>query len=148
MTFEKVKDLPRLSDLFFLVKDLDNYYPNFDQWYYHKFIPGVLLGNDVALVMKRKQEIIGVSLLKITKTETKLRALRIQKKYQKRGYGLYLLDQSLKELDDPLPHCTVSEELINDYARIFINRYGFKMDYVERNLYRKGKNEYLFNIKE
>jgi len=144
--FKKIKDLPQLGYIYHMIKDLDNYYPNFDKWYFNKFIPSVLLGDDIALVMKKKNEIVGVSLLKKTEEEIKLRALRIQKRYQQRGYGLYLLDQSLKELDHPLPHCTVAEELINDYARIFINRYGFNLDYVERSLYRKGKNEYLWNI--
>jgi len=147
MKFEKIRDLPRLSYLYFLIKDLDNYYPNFDKWYFNKFIPSVLTGNDAAIVMQKNNEIIGISLIKKSKEENKLRALRILKRYQKKGYGLYLLDKSLKELDDPLPHCTVAEELINDYARIFIDRYNFKLDYVDRNTYRKGKNEYLFNIK-
>ncbi len=143
--FEIITDLPRLSFVFNLIKDLDNYYPNFNKWYFDKFIPSVFLNKDKALVMKKKDEIIGLALLKTGK-EIKLRALRIQKKYQIKGYGLYLLDEALKTLDHPLPHCTVAEELINDYSRVFINRYGFKLDYIERNLYRKGKNEYLFNL--
>jgi ribosomal protein S18 acetylase RimI-like enzyme len=146
--FEKVTDLPLLSYIYFLIKDLDNYYPNFKNWYFNKFIPSVLLQNDIALLMKNKyDEIVGVSLLK-NKDEIKLRALRILPQFQNRGYGLYLIDESLKTLDHPLPHCTVAEELINNYARIFINRYGFTLDYVERNLYRKGKNEYLFNLQK
>lgn len=146
-TFRKIKDLPTLGYLYFYLSNLDNYYPEYKEWYFNKFIPSVLMGNDLALVMENKQrEIVGVSLLKKTDEEIKLRALRIDSKYQKRGYGLYLLDESLKELDHPLPHCTTAEEITNDYARIFINRYGFKMDYVERGLYRKGRNEYLWNL--
>ena len=144
--FKKINALPELGYVFNLIKDLDSYYPNFDHWYYNKFIPDVLLNNDNVIAMIKNNEIIGVSLIK--KGESKLRTLRIDKKYAKKGYGLYLLDESLKVLDDPLPHCTVAEELIDDYARIFINRYGFKLDYVERNLYRKGKNEYLWNLKD
>jgi len=145
-TYEKVKDLPRLGWIYHQIKFLDNYYPKFEEWYFNKFIKSVLIGNDVALLMKRGDNLIGVSLLKKDKHEIKLRALRIFPNYQNKGYGLFLLDQSLKELDHPLPHCTVSEELINQYARIFIDRYGFSLDYVSRNMYRKGKNEYLFNL--
>jgi len=145
--FKKVKDLPKLGSLYFYLERLNDFYPKHKEWYYNKFIPSVLLGNDIALVMKNKyNEIIGVSLLKNTEDEIKLRALRINPKFQKRGYGLYLIDESLKELDNPLPHCTTTEEVTNDYARIFINRYGFSIDRVERGLYRKGKNEYLWNL--
>ena len=145
--FEKVRELPKLGFLYYYLEKLNDFYPNHKEWYYNKFIPSVLLGNDIALVMKNKyEEIIGVSLLKNTEEEIKLRALRINPKFQKRGYGLYLIDESLRELDNPLPHCTTAEEITNDYARIFINRYGFSINRVERGLYRKGKNEYLWNL--
>jgi len=148
LSFDEIRDLPKLGYIYFLIKDLDNYYPNFHDWYFNRFIQSVLLGNDIALVLKnRYEEIIGVSLLKKQEKEVKLRALRISNKYKNKGYGLYLLDKSLKILDEPLPFCTVSEELINSYSRIFINRYGFSLDYIERNCYRKNKNEYFFNVK-
>jgi len=145
MNFEIVKDLPRLGFIYQNIKLLDNYYPNFYEWYYQKFVIDVLLGKGVALLMKNKYEYIGTALLKNTKSEKKIRAFRIFPKFQNKGYGLYLIDKSLEILDTPKPHCTVAEELINDYARIFINRYFFELDKVERNLYRKSKNEYFFN---
>ena len=144
--FIKVKDIANLGDIYLTLKDLDNYYPQFSEWYFNKFIPSVLLDNDIALVMKRGGEFAGVSLLKKSEDETKLRAMRVHPKFKNRGYGLYLLDESLRLLDHPLPHCTVPEELIDEYSRIFVNRYGFKLDYVDRNIYRRGKNEYYWNI--
>jgi len=145
MKIEIIKDLPRLSFIYNKISMLDNYYPDFNTWYYQKFIPSVLLGDSVAILLKNKYNYIGTALLKNTDNEKKIRALRIFPEYQKKGYGLYLIDESLKILDTSYPHCTVSEELINEYSRVFINRYFFKLDHIERNLYRKGKNEYFFN---
>ena len=36
---------------------------------------------------------------------------------------------------------------MNDYSRIFVNRYQFNLDKVHKNLYRKNKLEYEFNGK-
>ena len=35
--------------------------------------------------------------------------------------------------------------MINDYSRIFVNRYDFDLSHVYKGLYRKGKLEYEFN---
>ena len=35
--------------------------------------------------------------------------------------------------------------MINDYSRIFINRYNFDLTHVYKGLYRKNKLEYEFN---
>lgn len=104
--FVKVKDIANLGYIYSILKYLDNFYPQFSEWYFNKFVPSVLLDNDIALVMKRNGEFAGVSLLKKREDEIKLRAMRVHPKYRNRGYGLYLLDESLKILDHPLPHCT------------------------------------------
>lgn len=58
-----------------------------------------------------------------------------------------MIDQSLKELNNDKPVVSVAEEMINDFSRIFVNRYDFDMTYVYKNLYRKNKLEYEFNGK-
>ena len=35
--------------------------------------------------------------------------------------------------------------MINDYSRIFVNRYGFDLTHVYKNLYLKNNLEYEFN---
>ncbi len=83
-----------------------------------------MLGNGQVILAFNKNDLVGVSILK-DKEEKKLRALRITEQYQNKGYGLYLIDESLKRLDCDKPLCSVSESMINDYSRIFINRYDF-----------------------
>jgi hypothetical protein len=84
-------------------------------------------------------------LLKSTLTEQKLRALRIIPKYQNKGYGLHLIDHSLKILNCDKPLASVSEDMLNYFSRIFINRYDFNMTYVHKGLYLPNKLEYQFN---
>ena len=74
-----------------------------------------------------------------------MRALRIKEKFQSKGFGLYLIDESLKRLNIDKPLCSVSEKMINDYSRIFINRYKFDISHVYKGLYKKGELEYEFN---
>ena len=91
-----------------------------------------------------KNELVGISIIKKDK-EKKLCALRVNDKFKNRGYGLYMLDESLKRLEVDKPLCSVSEEMINEYSRIFVNRYDFDLSHVYKGLYRKGKLEYEFN---
>ena len=147
MKIEVVRDLPRLGQIYNEIKMLDNFYPNFAYWYFHRFVPDVLLGQSVALTLQnRYNDDVGFALLKNSE-EKKLRCLRIKPQYKNRGYAMHLIDESLKILNEDHPLCTVSEEMINEYARIFVNRYDFHLTSVERHLYRCGKNEYIFNEK-
>lgn len=137
--------IPELVQSFDIIKKLDQSYPEFKHWYYNKVIPGVSLGTDKVILAFHHGNLIGVSLIKSTETEKKLRALRIVDKYQNKGYGLHLIDRSLKELECDKPLASVSEDMLNYFSRIFINRYDFNMTYVHKGLYLPGKLEYQFN---
>jgi len=147
--FKIIKDLPTIGYIYHNIKDLDNFYPNFDKWFWNKLLPDILLENDFILGMfDNKNNLIGVSILKKAKTfdkENKIRALRIFPEYQNKGYGLYLIDESLKLLNTDKPKATVAEEILHNYSRIFINKYNFNITKVEKGLYRKNKLEYIFN---
>lgn len=133
----------------FLAKDLlsslDVHYPGFEHWYINKCMPGVLVGDDVMIVAKDQGKLVGVALGKKREDETKLRCVRVLPQYQNRGAGLHLIDRMLKALDCDKPHCTVSEELLHQYSRAFVNRYHFDLTEVVKGLYRKQKLEYVFN---
>lgn len=147
MEYNLAKTLPEFYKAFNIISKIGNYYPNFTSWYFDKVIPGVCLENDKIIIAKHKNEIIGVSIIKDTPHEKKLRAIRIEDKFQKRGYGLYLIDHSLKLLNTDKPNLSVPEEMINEYSRIFINKYKFNLDMVHKGIYRKNKLEYEFNGK-
>lgn len=144
LVYKNGDNLISLYNAYEKVKNLGNHYPDFYDWYWNKVIPGVQNGNDEVIMAYLKNELVGVSIIK-NSDEKKLRAIRIDERFQNKGYGLYLIDESLKRLNIDNPLCSVSEEMINDYSRIFINRYDFNLSHVYKGLYRKGKLEYEFN---
>jgi len=144
MIYRNPSSITDLYQAFNILLHISELYPGFNEWYWDKVVPGIINGQDKMIIAENRGELVGISIIKKGE-EDKLRALRITEKYQKKGYGLYLIDQSLKELDNPRPVVSVAEEMINQYSRIFINRYGFDISHVYNSLYRKGKLEYEFN---
>jgi len=144
MKYLSPTDLPSLYSAFTLLKPLSALYPDFSNWYFDKVIPGVINGDDEVILIEKNNEIAGISIIK-SGDEKKLRCVRISEKYQKTGMGLYLIDESLKRLDCAKPIVSVAQEMINEYSRIFINRYDFDISFVYKDIYRKGKLEYEFN---
>jgi hypothetical protein len=144
MIFRNSNSIADLYNVFNIIEPISKYYPGFKNLYGDKVIPGVIVNNDEIILAEQKNELVGVSIIKKF-GEKKLRALRIIPKYQQTGKGLYLIDESLKRLNEDKPIVSVSEEIINDFSRIFINRYDFDISYVYNGLYRKGKLEYEFN---
>lgn len=100
-----------------------------------------MLGKDKVILVKKRADLVGVLMLK-DGVEKKIRAIRVVDKFQKRGYGLHIIDHALKVLDTNKPVASVAYELLDDYARIFINRYGFNITHVYNGLYRKHHLEY------
>ena len=147
LTFRNPETIPDLFNVFNLIKPISAFYPDFSNWYWDKVAPGIITGNDKIIIAEKGNELVGVSIIKDTLNEKKLRALRISEKFQNKGAGLYLIDKSLEELNTDKPIVSVSEEMINEFSRIFINRYNFDISYVHKGLYRKGKLEYEFNGK-
>jgi GNAT superfamily N-acetyltransferase len=145
MDFREAHSYIELYQAFNIINKLDETYPDFNHWYWNKVVPGVVLGTDKVILGTNKNEIVGISIIKDTITEKKLRALRIDDKYQKKGFGTGLIDKSLELLNEDKPLVSVSEDLLHLYSRIFINRYDFDMTYVHKGLYQKGKLEYQFN---
>jgi GNAT superfamily N-acetyltransferase len=128
-----------------MLDGLEHYYPDFGFWYVNKCMPGILTGNDLLLVAREHERIIGVALGKKDEHETKLRCVRVLPEYQNRGIGLHLVERTLRALDDDKPHCTVAEELFHQYSRAFINLFQFDLSEVDKGRYRKNKLEYVFN---
>lgn len=128
-----------------MLRSLDNLYPDFGHWYINKVIPGVVLGTDKLLMAKEDGRLVGVALGKKTDSETKLRCVRVLPEYQNTGLGVRLIDQMLENLECEQPHCTVAEELFHTYSRLFVRRYGFRLNDVMKGAYRPQKLEYSFN---
>lgn len=128
-----------------LLVDLTALYPDFTHWYVNKALPGIVLGHGTLLLAKDGQTLVGAALGKRSKKETKLRCVRVLPAYQHTGVGVRLIDQALDALECDKPHCTVAEEMLHLYSRLFVTRYGFKLDAVDKGVYRPRKLEYIFN---
>lgn len=128
-----------------MLRHLNDYYPDFEFWFVNKVIPGMVTGKDIMIVAKEHEQIIGVSFVKKTEQEKKLRCVRVLPEYQNKGLGIHLIEKSLKVLDSDKPSCSVSEEMFHDFSRPFINLFNFDLSHVSKGTYRKNKLEYFFN---
>lgn len=135
---EGLQALPMLSSL-------TQWYPDFEHWFLNKALPGIVLGQDQLLVARDDGLLVGVVLIKKSRKETKLRCVRVVPTHQNTGLGIRLIDAALEALETSKPHCTVAEEMLHTYSRLFVQRYGFALNAVEKGLYRPGKLEYVFN---
>lgn len=126
------------------VSSLDQYYPDISHWYTNVVVPGLVTSETVLLLAKEDQRIVGMALGR-KGDSPKLRCVRVHPEHVSRGIGIKLIDRMIDELECVKPHCTVSQELLDQYARPFVNRYGFSLDEVTRGQYRPGKLEYSFN---
>lgn len=130
-----------------MLDNLESFYPNFNDWYINTCMPGIMVGKDKLLVAREHGQIIGVALGKL-EGEKKLRCVRVLPAYQQRGIGLHLIDKMLRELDCDKPLCTVSEEMLHQFSRPFINLFKFELSTVDKGKYRPGKLEYVFNAND
>lgn len=123
---------------------LDRYYPGFDEWYVNKVIPGITLRGDPLLLAEDAGQIVGMAVGR-TGPRPKVRCIRVIPAYAGRGLALHLMDRLLHRLGCDQPQLTVAEELLHDWARILVNRYGFQLSWTHKGRYRPGRLEYEFN---
>lgn len=123
---------------------IDQYYPGMSEWYVNTVLPGLSQGQSLLFLAKQGQTVVGMALAKAG-DEKKLRCVRVHPAYTSHAIGIRLMDRVLETLQEPKPHCTVSEELLHQYSRIFVNRYGFALSHVSKGQYRPRKLEYHFN---
>lgn len=140
---QSTNSIEALLALPFIVS-IDKYYPDIKHWYVNKVVPGIAVNNDILLMAKENNRLIGIGLAKCS-DENKLRCIRVLDEYKGYGLGIKLMDKTL-DLIGNKPVVSVSEELLHDYSRIFINRYNFTLSNVTKGQYRKNKLEYFFNL--
>jgi GNAT superfamily N-acetyltransferase len=143
--YQQSKSFVEAFNVLPILSSLTELYPDFEYWYVNTMIPGLITGNDILLLAKEHEQIVGVALGKVTTEETKLRCVRVLPSYQNKGTGLHLIEHMLKLLDTDKPLCTVAEEMFHSYSRAFINHFDFDLSSVDKGKYRAGKLEYIFN---
>lgn len=148
MEFVHYRRSDRLVDVmraFQVLRGLDRYYPQFDDWYVNKCVPAILSGTDGLLLAECGTRIVGVAIVKNAADEQKLRCVRVAQEFKGRGTAIHLMDRALRHLGCDKPAVTVPEELFHDWSRILFNRFEFSVQTVVKGAYRPGKLEYFFN---
>lgn len=145
LEFEEYKQLIQTIKLYPLLSELEQLYPDFRNWFFNKVIPSVVSNHSTIIVLKKNNIIVGLTILKTTHNEKKIRTLYILKDFQGQ-YGLFikLFEKSMEVLNTFNPSYSVPEELIDIYTKI-AKKYNHNLTQVIENKYRNGKKEYFFN---
>jgi ribosomal protein S18 acetylase RimI-like enzyme len=123
------------------LKQVEAHYPNFRSWLDFTFARQLTDGNRKALIVKDKNEIVGVSLLKKTREENKICTFYVAPQHRGKGIGKMLMEESLSYLESEA-HITVCEERWAE-MRPFLEKYSFKLDIELPNFYRDDRTEYF-----
>ncbi len=123
------------------IEDLDKYYPDIIPWF-----DGLAVNErSPMIVYKIQNKPVGICIGKNSPEEKKIRCVRVLPEHQHMGIGIRLIEGMMEILEERKPLATVSEELLHQYSRVFVRRYGFSLDSVVKGLYRPRKLEYIFN---
>lgn len=133
-----------INNVYYFLKDLEEEYPGFNDWYFKKVVPSLKNGTREILVMVCNQTIYGVCILKNTPMEKKICTLRVKKEYQFMKVGTILLNQAIKTLNTDKPLITVSSTRLNEFEKLFKN-FSFSLICNLEDYYKKGVSEYCFN---
>ena len=120
--------------------DLTCDYPFFKEWL-DTGLRQIVIITDIDNPLR----VIGLTILKTEPIEKKMCTIRVDKNYQRRGYGTALIKKSLEIMGTNYPLATVSEKHI-DAFRPFFKQFGFHIASKVKSLYHEGEYEYFFNV--
>lgn len=123
---------------------LSHDYPNIENWFRLKVVPGLRAGARTLICVERHGSVVGVGIGKYEPEERKICTVRVAPSYFGRGIGPRLFDSLLHWLETDQPHLTISERKLPAFERIF-ERYGFKCSSSRANLYIPGVTELSYN---
>lgn len=152
------KQMSEITQKIIIGKILDGIgkdYPNILEWYNKKVLPGLETGErEIILackiyICKNDEipiEVLGYVILKKTPTEKKICTFRVEEKYQRLGIGKKLMEASFEFLETRKPMITITEDNVKSFEPL-LKRYNFKLVEKIKDLYVKGKTEYIYNKK-
>jgi N-acetylglutamate synthase-like GNAT family acetyltransferase len=120
---------------------LSDLYPGFNHWIENRVFGST---DSVILLAQEGEHIAGVAIGR-KGDNPKLRCVRTHRELQGSGLGIKLLDGMIDHLQCEKPHVTVAEEMMHEYSRAFVKRYGFSLSDVTKGEYRPRKLEYHWN---
>jgi hypothetical protein len=130
--------------VYFVLKDLNQEYPNFESWFNSKVIPDIKWGDRNTVLKIDNDKIAGISILKKTNLEKKICTFRVVDEYQRSGVGRDLMIDSFHYLETESPIITVSESRKHEFSKL-LERFRFKLHSKEKSYYQKSLFEYSFN---
>jgi hypothetical protein len=126
------------------VEFLRSSYPQFNEWFTLKVLPGIHTGERTLLVEVRDSTAVGVMILKHTEAEKKLCTLRVRPYYESRGVGVRLFHTAFELLGTESPLLSISETSFPKFGRLF-KYFGFAQEAVYEGRYRPMVDELAFN---
>jgi GNAT superfamily N-acetyltransferase len=119
-------------------------YPGFNEWFFHKVIPGLRTGERRVLTSVVSGALSGVAICKRTDIESKLCTLWVSKQARGRGIASELAAEAFCWLGTSKPLFTVPEEHLADFGGL-LRSWSFSQPIAYRELYIPKRVEHVFN---
>lgn len=133
-----------LDSIYLTICQLDNEYPNFNNWYYQKVKNGILIDKREIIFNIIDNYISGIAILKMEDDENKVCTLRVPEMFQKMGIGQSLLLDSFEYLNTQYPLITVNSQKHNQFKKLF-SYFGFEKAEIYNQFYNIVSNEISYN---
>lgn len=133
-----------LSEVCARVRDLRDFYPEFDKWLAERVVPGLKTGERSILMEYRQGQLAALAILKDADEEKKLCCLRVLPGFQDTGLGYRMFEKAFDQLETRSPLLSVAEERLPVFKRLF-DHFGFELAGTHHGLYREGRMEFAFN---
>jgi len=137
--------LPNIQkEIFILLRQSLEWYPDILNWYFNIFIRGFIGGTRNILICNIDNKVAGIALLKNDFNEKKMCTFRVKYDYRSNGIGKALFQKCLETLNTDKPVFTVPAER-SCYFYNILKYYNFRLEQVVQNYYRENSREYVFN---
>lgn len=153
-TYMKISDLIKenypkelinhlIADILEVTKKAQIDYPDYQNWFLNKQVPGVYKNTRDIIVAMKNGKIIGVANLK-KDDEKKICTLYIKPKFQKRKEGILLVEKSIDFLETSKPIITMPITKVKSFYPI-IERFGWILSDEIDDCYKENTKELIFN---
>ena len=137
------------SEAMSVLASVSHLYPNFDAWLTFRFIRGLGCGERKAIIAHDGNNLLGVSLLKLTEEEKKICTLFVNEKARRTcsdmKVGTNLMKRSLDLLNSGEISITVCSERHEELMPLLHN-FSFEKTHEINKLYRDDSSEFFYRL--
>lgn len=127
------------------LKDIAPLYPNFNSWLNFRFRRNISSGERNIILATDGSNVLGLSLLKKSKVESKICTFYVPKEYRGMNIGKDLMSKSLSILDNQSSFITVADERHKELKPL-LDSSGFKLIKSIDALYREDSTEHFYSL--